>query len=246
MRWIVFCASLALMLAPMSACAEDALDEARRAYAAARFDEAARALESVLAEEGASVDVLVDLGTARLTEGKLALAIVAFERARRLAPHDAGALEGLERARAEAGVETPVETPLEQAASLWPAQAWLRAGLVGTLAFCALALLAGVLPRARTLATIVGVPSALTVAASAAALWVGTVGVDRAVVLEAELAGHVAPTEASEVLFALRSGELVRVEQAYGDHVRVRRGSGARAWVLRRGVEPIVPGALPR
>ena len=66
---------------------------------------------------------------------------------------------------------------------------------------------------------------------------------DRAVIIGAQPAAHIAPAGDSATLFALRTGELVRAESRYGDFIRVQTLDGRAGWVAAGQVEKIIPSA---
>ncbi len=234
---------LALLSHVPSALADNRFERANAAYAEARFDEAARELEGLIAERGYSPAALLDLGNAYRRQGETGSAVLAYERARLLAPSDPDLRRSLDAVRAEAGLAVPPTDLLTRAASLWPARRWLAAGVVALVLFCLGALLTGALRRARRAGLLLAVPSFVAVSACAAALWIGTLGVKRAVVME-DAPARVSPFADAEAVTSLRAGEIVRVEDTHGEHVRALLPDGTRGWMARDAVESIVPGAL--
>ncbi len=235
---------LLALCAPGAVHADAREGRANAAYAEERFDDAARELEALIAERGYSPEVLRELGEAYRRQGETGLAVLAYERARLLAPTDPDIVEGLRATRREAELAAPPESTLEALASLWPARRWLLGGAIGLGIFCLGALMAGALRRARWLGLLVALPGLACVVASGVALWVGTLGVARAVVIADDAAARVSPFAQADALFTVRAGELVRVEGAHGEHVRVVMPDGAQGWVARDALEAVVPGAL--
>ncbi len=228
-------------LAPALARADDAsFDSASAAFAEERFDDAARELEALIVERGYSAAALYDLGRSYAASGQPALAILALERARLLEPRDEAIGAALADARAAAGIDAPIGSAPEELASLLPARAWLTIGAAALSLFCLAAVLAGAFRRGRGLAIVTSLASACAVAAAGAALSFGALATDRAVVVRERAVARVAPFAEADAVFALRPGELVRVEGARGEHLRVA-AQGREGWVAREAIERVVP-----
>lgn len=247
-------AGLALLLGVVAATAalpavaraegQGRLDAANRAFRAERYDEAERELEQLVRDEGFAPGVLLNLGNTHLEQGALGRAILAYERARLLAPLDAAVEQNLHLARARAEVEAPPVSRAEQLASMLPARRWLGVGGAALLVFVLACVGAGVLRRGRWAAAGVGLASGAVVAACAAALWMGTFGVDRAVVVDGAATARVSPFAEAEPVFDASEGETLDAVEVHGDFVRVERPDGTGGWVPAEAIETIVPGAL--
>lgn len=237
----------ALLLAlPRPAGAEDRaararFDAAGEAFAAQRYDEAERRLEELIASEGFAPGALLNLGNAHLEQGELGRAILAYERARLLDPQDPAIERNLRHARERASVRAPATTTAERAALAWPARRWLTAGVVGLSLFVLACLAFGLLRRGRWIASGLGLASGALTAACAAALWIGTFGVDRAVVLEGSSTARISPFAEAEPVFDAAEGETVEALEAHEGFLRVRRADGSEGWLPDRSVERVVP-----
>lgn len=208
------------------------------------LDSAEERLESVIADRGYAPGALYDLGNAYLRDGEPGLAILQYERARLLAPVDPAIAHNLALAREAAGVSAPPSSPLEQVAARWPARRWMLAGFLALALFVLGCLGLGVLRRGRGAVAGATVVSGLVAAACALALWVGTLGVHRAVVLESAVTARVSPFEEADPLFELHEGEILEATGSHEDHVHVVLPDGRTGWVPASALAPIVPGAL--
>lgn len=230
------------VLAPVLVARADAsFDRASAASSAERFDDAARELEALVLERGYSPGGLANLGSAYARGGQVGLAILALERARLLDPQDSQLRAKLAEVRGQAGVSAPSPTALEELASLWPARAWLMTGAVGLALFCLVTLVAGAVRRARSVAVLTALGAGLVTALSGAALFVGTLATDRAVVIGEDAIARVSPFDEADAVSVVRPGELVRVEETHGDYVRIVVPDGRQGWMATTLVERVVP-----
>jgi tetratricopeptide (TPR) repeat protein len=237
--------SIALASFPLLARAEDPTSDARFEQAAeslaqGRYDDAETTLEELVHDRGFAPGVLDNLGEAYLAQGELGHAIVAFERARLLAPNDPAIAEGLAEARQRAGVTAPPRSKVETLASLEPARRWLAVGGGALLVFVLLAGLVAVRRRVGPAIISLSIASGLVTALAAGALWVGTFGPDEAVALS-ETTARVSPFEAAETVFELRPGETVEAIGSHDGYLEVRTQGGQRGWVDGASIERVVP-----
>lgn len=235
---IVFAAlgvSLALA-APASA--STGLDAANRAFAEGHFADAAAQYESIVAREGYSAPVLFDLGNAYQRQDKPALAILAYERAKLLAPRDAAITENLETARKAAGVSDDsgmldrVTHRLTDNEWTWLATAafWLAAaGAAGAWLF----------PRGRTWLVRAATAGALVGAVAAVGL-VSSMGEERAALAIRAAPVLVSPFDGAQSSFSLRPGSGVEIQRAHEGYVLVRDGQGRSGWVEHRAIARLV------
>ncbi len=242
-----FILGLAFALAsfPLLARAEDPTSDARFAEAATSlaqgdYDEAEMALEALVHDCGFAPGVLENLGEAYLAQDELGHAIVAFERARLLAPNDPAIAEGLAEARERAGVTAPQRSKLETLASLVPARRWLALGGGALAVFVLLAGLVAIRRRVGPVVTSLSIVSGLVTALAAGALWLGTFGPDEAVALS-ETVARVSPFDAAEMVFELRPGETVEAIGTHDGYLEVQTQSGQRGWVESADIERVVP-----
>ncbi len=240
---LLLVASLFLLTSGKMARADEpvTIDAANRAFGEGRFSEAATGLEQLVRSDGFSAPLLFDLGNARLREGKPARAIVAYERALLLAPHDPAIEANLALARADVGAPEDSGILLRSVRSVstsawaWIAASgfWLMVGGLGAAAFS---------KRRRPLWAAVAASAAVTAATAFGALAVEHSDLDRAIVLEAAPV-RVSPFETAQSDFSLSPGTAVEAGRTRDAYVFVRDRGGRSGWVERTQVEPIIPSA---
>lgn len=230
--------TLALALT-RTARASSTLDAANRAFAEGRYGAAATQLESRLAENGYSAPVLFDVGNTYLRADRPADAILAYERARLLAPRDAGIAANLAAARKVAGV--PGESGLAyRFESLLSIDEWTWT-VTGALWLTLAAGTASVLwsRRRRPLITAAGVLAVV-------ALTAGTGLTLSSRILSAGLATRAAPVLVSpfasaQSSFSLLAGASVELGAVHDGYVLVHEPDGRSGWVERQAVARVVP-----
>lgn len=103
--------SMMLMFAlSLVARAGEAFDQANRSYESGEFQQAIKAYEELLKDEGPRVSVLNNLGSAYFRLGEYGRAILAFERALVLEPGDSGLRANLKLAQDQAAVFPEAES----------------------------------------------------------------------------------------------------------------------------------------
>ncbi len=85
------------------------------------------------------------------------------------------------------------------------------------------------------------VSGALT-AVCAAALWIGALGVDDAIVVDGPATVRVSPFAEAEALFEAAEGETVEVLDERGDYVRIERVDGSAGWASATAVRSVIVG----
>ncbi len=211
-------------------------------YADGRYAEAAAAYERVLATGLASAPTYFNLGNAYLKAGQVGPAVLAYERARRLAPGDPDVRANLAFAREQAGAveSAPWWSRFLPLAASWSSDTLLLAAALAwwTLALCLVA--RRLAPRIRRAATrgVLVAAAALLVAGSSAAYRLGTVDLRRAavVVAPAEVAVRFEPSSTGTVHFQAKPGATLRVLAEREGWVQVARDDGLRGWVERGAV----------
>jgi hypothetical protein len=221
------------------ASASPALDTANRAFAEGHYADAAARYEALLEREGYSAPVLFDLGNAYLRANQPARALLAYERARLLAPRDPAIARNLAQAEAAAGVEDHSTAVARLARSLTLGE-WT---LLGAVAFWfAASATAGALTLRRgrawlgRAAVVGGVVAGVSVAATSVASSVEHIGL----VLEPTPV-LVSPFAGSESSGSLRPGAELELERAHDTFFLARDRAGHEGWVERGAVAPVVP-----
>lgn len=190
-----------------------------------------------------SVPALFNEANEAQRAGRLGSAILKYERASFLAPGDQGIAQNLSAARQKAGVAAP-SVPLWQRPAHWLSFNTL-AGLASislllfSLLFFGTRFIPTTLRRiARGVAATLGVTALLAVGAEA----VRWPELGRAVIVASSPSGaRIAPAANAAVSSDLKQGEIVRVEESYGQFVRVRAADGRTGWLPAREIEKIIP-----
>ena len=100
--------ALTLLLLPSHLLADTTdpdLDAANQAYTSGSYDEAAKLFRQIIASRGYSAPLCFNLANAEARAGHPGQAMLNYERARYLAPNDAGINHNLQLARQQAGLE---------------------------------------------------------------------------------------------------------------------------------------------
>jgi hypothetical protein len=224
------------------------LDAANRAYEAGHYDDSAKLFEQLIADRGYSAPLCFDLGNAELKAGHVGPALLAYERARYLAPGDAGIEHNLQLARQKAGL-TP--DPYRWWQVVLRSIDWtVWAAVIVVSLLLVLAALAGVafsraLVARKIFKTLlfVSVPLFLFfcfVELSA----IGFNARVEGVIVTRNAVLRLSPFESAEQTGTLPEGELVTVEQRHDDYFWVDQRSHQSGWVEAKALEPVLPGSL--
>ncbi len=205
---------------------------------------AAGTVNAAVAPTAVSAPALFNEANAAQRAGRLGPAILDYERAHLLAPHDEAIRQNLRAAQQKAGVVAP-------AIPMWQRPAhWLSFDDLAGLASISLLLFGLLFFGTRLIPTNFrglshGVASLLGVSAllAASAITVCWPELDRAVIVGTQPVAHIAPATDAATTFELKPGELVQAEKTYGDFVRIRAADGRSGWVSKSEVEKIVPAA---
>jgi len=256
MKTLLFLPLLLLTCAVMHAeTPQDELDDANRAFAEGRYDQAAQKFQDLIQTQGYSAPLCFNLANAEEKEGHLGLAILNYERARYLAPSDPAIDHNLQLARRQAGLKTNSLRWWQIALRALTINQWLT--LVDLwLGLIALAVLANAfadriasglrLRRAlldRIIKTVlfVSVPCFLFnayIALLAAPVRIEGVIVARDAVL------RLSPFDSAEQIGTLPEGELVTVDGRHDDYFRIEDRDGAYGWLPSRALEPVIAGSF--
>ncbi|HVM62042.1 MAG TPA: tetratricopeptide repeat protein [Verrucomicrobiae bacterium] len=225
----------------------DEFKSANRLYDAGRFAEAAAIYEKI---EPKTAHVYYNLGNAQFREGELGLAILDYERARRLAPRDPDILANLKFAEQRAGVDdvnapprawqryvrsivrsrTPTEWGVYELAALW-----LTILAIGAWLY---------LPRLRTGLLAIAAVGCVGFAASVFALGREAFmerSAPTAVVVAKETDARFAPVADATIHFKLAEGTRVVIREDRGQWVFVERADGQQGWARSDAVERVAP-----
>jgi tetratricopeptide (TPR) repeat protein len=239
-RWF---AVLALFTACLGlarlASASPALDAANHAFAEGHYTDAVSRYEALVAREGYSAPVLFDLGNAYLRENQPARALLAYERARLLAPRDSAIAGNLAQAEAAIGIEDHSSTASRFARSLtldeWT---WLGAAAFWLAASATAGAL--VLRRGRAWLGRAAVLGGVTLGAALAAVAVASRAERIGLVLE-PVPVLVSPFAGAESSGSLRPGTEVEIERQHETFALVRDRAGREGWIERASLAQVVP-----
>lgn len=200
---------------------------------------------AVIATDGGTPAVsgakLFNAGNACLREGRIGEAILNYERASLLAPHDPDIAANLMLARSKAGLWTGELPALERLVHKAALHDWATIAATALAVMGASLPVALLMPRGRPLWLSVRVTAGLVLAISLAAVAIGWPDLRGAVTIAKEAVAHVAPAPAAGTVFHLREGETVLISRALGDFLLVRARDGRQGWVKVGEVIPIIP-----
>jgi tetratricopeptide (TPR) repeat protein len=219
-------------------------DEANAKYSAGDFSAAAAAYEKLLSSEGPRASVYYNLGNSYQQLKQYGQAILAYERARLLTPRDPDLLANLARARkAAAAFEEPVRHPWLDAALNLPSLnewSWLLAG--SALSLGALAIVAGILKRARRKLAIAACVNVCLIAVAGTALYLRKGDSLHGIVLTDTAAVRLSPFEKAEALGTPGPGRMVILGDKSGDFQYVEvPATNLKGWLASKDVAAILP-----
>ncbi len=217
------------------------LDEANRAFVAGQYQASTQGYEAVLAQKGYSAPVLFDLGNSYYREGDYARAILAYQRARVLAPNDADIGANLQAAQKQAGLAVTEVPWSEKVTRILSASGWAWLGCAAWTLLCVSLLMRAVLPARRFAFSVAGMACAFVLVDAIAALAVSSGPLREAVVVDKNASALISPFPAAQVVFSPAAGETVAVQEMYGDFLRVTDHAGHTGWVSKAQVTPVVP-----
>jgi hypothetical protein len=184
---------------------------------------------------------LLERAHAESQAGKTAPAILDYERAQWLAPHDANISTQLANVRAQAGLAAPAPTPLARATHALSFDALTALASLSLLMFTLLVFGTRLIPaslRGISRKAAAGCGAIVLLCAWAvAARWPE---LHRAVIIAANPATHLAPADSSAASFALKPGAVVQTGKAYGPFVRVLSPDGRPAWIRETSIESVL------
>ena len=231
------------------------LDAANRAYEAGHYDQSAQMFDALIQAHGYSAPLLFDAGNAEFKGGHVGLALLDYERARYLAPDDAGIDHNLQLARKQAGLDPNSYRWWEIAIRGIDWQIWLTVILVALglviLAIIGLAVTKPALPGAPR-PPLRKLYRALLFICIPVAMFFGFVELsaigfsDRieGVVTAKSATLRLSPFDSAERTGSVAEGEKVTVESRHNDYYWVDDGSKQSGWVSGKELAPVVPGSF--
>jgi hypothetical protein len=257
-----FCAGIlgcALMLGGIGrAQSVDAdLEAANRAYQQGKYADSARLFEDLITSRGYSAPLCFDAGNAELKAGHVGAALLNYERARYLAPGDAGINHNLQLLRKQAGLDPNSYRWWQVVIRSVNWTVWLNV-ILTCLFLILFALVGNTFAEAWAGATRIPV-----------LLWrkffrliffvciplflffgfveLSTVGFgDRVegVIVAKQGTLRLSPFASSEQTGSVPEGELVTVERRHGDYLWIDEQSRQSGWVQEKELAPLVPGSF--
>ncbi len=222
----------------------DTFDDANRAFAEGRFADSVRGYETVLKHDGYSPAVLFDLGNAHLRASQPGDAILDYERARWLAPHDADIAANLRLARQRAGLAAADESWIEDAAGFLAPNAWAWLGSTALVALCAGVVGAQLRTRHRTTYHLFTAAGAVVLLGAVGAVTVDAGQLDRAILPAKGTVALLSPFNGAKTVFEFPAGQAVTVEKAHGSFCFVRDAGGHAGWVANAQVDRIASDSI--
>jgi hypothetical protein len=188
-----------------------------------------------------SADGLYNLANSYARAGKPGLAVLNYERASLLAPHDPDIQANLDHVRSAAGLPTESRGRLERfTKAINPTlAAWL--GVLGVVLSGAAALAWKAVSRFRPAwitATLLGFALLSLTLSNAILLWPH---LHEAVVLINQTPARVSPAPMGDTAFLLKEAETVVLVAEHEDFVLVRTRAGRSGWVARASVGSVLP-----
>jgi tetratricopeptide (TPR) repeat protein len=241
MSWIIKTSLLCLFVCASlkAASTEEIFAQANTAFLEGKYASAVETYES-LQKTGYSAALSFNLANAYYREGKVGNAVLNYERAIWLNPHDADAKANLKFVRRNAGLFEPSLPWWKWYVQFLSLNQW--AWLSSLLWFClSLTLAAGWLfsPWRRNAKLVGGMVFALLIL-SLSAVTLRMFERDRAVLLAPKTALQIAPFEKSPTSFSLPAGMIVQAVRENGNFVYVRTDEGRTGWVSKKDLETII------
>jgi tetratricopeptide (TPR) repeat protein len=236
-----FCLAAALLSAPPARA--DAFEDANRAFAAGQYAESARGYEAVLKKDGYSAAVLFDLGNADLRLGKTGEAILNYERAKWLAPHDPDIIANLRFARKQAGLAATNDSWYEGIANSFSPNgwAWLACGSLTVL--CAGIIGTQLRGKYRGSLHLLNAASAVILVVATGAIALRYEQSYRAVLPAKATPALISPFSGAKTASEFSAGQIVTVERAHGGFYFVRDQAGRSGWVNGSQIAMVVPAS---
>ena len=243
-----------LLCLPFALAAENEFQEANQEYARGQYQKALLLYNTVLHKEGISAPLLFNMGNAFYQSGDLGHAVLYYERALVLDPGNPDVEANLNYVRRESGLSLGPQPWWVRWTALLSINSWTRLMII-SLALLGVLLLVRGLGRLQSPLTPVSSTaggkvlwSSLIVVflISAAAVLLQKRQLDRYIVVENDAAIHISPFDGAESRGVLKSGTLFSASKSFNDFFFGTDQAGLSGWVLRKGLEPIVPGTGDR
>lgn len=242
-----FLASLLCLLLGMASVSATDFDQANQQFKAVDYAGAATSYEKSLTDEGPRAAAFYNLGNSYQQLKRYGPAILAYERARLLAPRDPDLLANLALVRKAAAVaEEPGIHPRLDAALNYLSRnewSWLVAG--GALFLGVLAVVCGAVKLPRQWVLTAASFAGFCIIAGATALYLRRAETSRGVVLSGDASVRLSPFDKAESLGTPGGGRIVRLGARSGDFQYIEvPGAGLGGWLANKDVASIEAEAL--
>ncbi len=250
MRAAVLALALVLGLAGPVGAQQELLAQGNQRYQDGDYAAAVQAYQGVIQGGFESADLYYNLGNAWFKSGDLGRAILAWERARALRPHDADVAANLELARSLTADDVhPMPRFWLLSVVSWWVDLIPRTALIGAVGLAWLALMAGLAVRILAPARAGAVGRWLAIAGAVVVLVLGTnlavreLGIgrhERAVILATVVPVRSAPSDDDDLtLFEVHEGTTVRVDQTSDTWAEIVLDDGKVGWIPTSAFEVI-------
>lgn len=237
----IFLLIFVLLTASVYASPQEKFEEANRAFAEGKYANAIETYQKILDTEGASLPLLDNLANAQFRAGQTGKAILNYRRAQYLFyPRDPDIFANLRVAEYATGVAVSNSDDLRMAGSLMTWNGWSLLSFWTLLALCLLVAFQfwkGSSKRIRFLK----IALILLFIFSILGIMMRWPEKNQAVVISEKATVRISPFETAEISFPVRAGEIVMMEDSYGDFVSIRNRIGKPGWILKNQVEKIIP-----
>jgi tetratricopeptide (TPR) repeat protein len=240
-RILFYMAILGAVALPVTARAAS-LDEANAAFASGKYAQSSAAYESVLAANGYSAPVLYDLGNSYFREGKYPQAILAYKRARWLAPNDEDIRANLNLAQQEAGAVVEQSPPLVKLAGVLSVNGWAWLGCGAWTLLCVCLLLRALWPARSGLLVTGAILCGFVLVDAVAGIVLSSGSMRDAVVVDKNPQALISPYAGAspQAGFTPVPGATLKIEKAYNGFVLVADEAGHAGWMAQTELEPVV------
>lgn len=202
-------------------------------------------VQAVNVSSGVSVAALFNEANAAQRADRPGAAILGYERARLLAPHDSEIEQNLRIARERAGVNAPVTSVWERPAHWFGFNGLALLGSSALLISCALFFGRQYVPSlSRRTATSIAAACGAVILFTGSSMALRWTELDRAVIQNALTTVHIAPATNAQSTFELKAGDLVTTKRKHGDFVLVRTLDHRSGWVNKAELERVIPANL--
>lgn len=239
-RSILFIFCCLLPLASQAAVNNDRFQKANAAYSRNDFSTAISIYEMLVSEHGYSQQLLYNLGNSYAQSGQVGKAILNYERALHLAPHNSDVLGNLHLVLNARGLFNEKPSFTMRILHLLSINQWTvlaGAGLFLLSAGLALSLRFPVSRRTLLLFTFGCLATTLTGVIGTAVLhkeWSGYVVIDESRLL-------ISPFEGAAAAGNIQEGRVVYPNSSHGEYLHVHDRTGRKGWISQVAIEPIIP-----